>query len=96
MTVKAAPATAGNPYEARPSTLLDSRTLARNAVLNLFGMTLPLLVAIVAIPFVARGLGAERFGLLALAWVVLGYFPLFDLGLGRATAKYIQAGQLCC
>lgn len=36
-----------------------------------------------------RGLGTERFGLLSLAWVVLGYFTIFDLGLGRATTKYV-------
>lgn len=40
-------------------------------------------------PFVVRGLGTERFGLLSLAWVVLGYFTIFDLGLGRATTKYV-------
>ena len=40
-------------------------------------------------PFIVRGLGTERFGLLALAWVVLGYFTIFDLGLGRATTKYV-------
>jgi O-antigen/teichoic acid export membrane protein len=40
-------------------------------------------------PFIVRGLGTERFGLLSLAWVVLGYFTIFDLGLGRATTKYV-------
>lgn len=45
-------------------------------------------MALVTIPFVVRGLGTDRFGLLAMAWVVLGYFTIFDLGLGRATTKY--------
>jgi O-antigen/teichoic acid export membrane protein len=31
----------------------------------------------------------ERFGILSLAWVVLGYFSFFDLGLGRATTKFV-------
>jgi O-antigen/teichoic acid export membrane protein len=44
---------------------------------------------VACIPFVVRGLGTERFGLLSLAWVVLGYFTIFDLGLGRATTKYV-------
>ena len=48
-----------------------------------------MLVAVVAMPFVVRGLGTERFGLLSLAWVVMGYFTIFDLGLGRATTKYV-------
>lgn len=63
--------------------------LARNTLLNLIGQAVPLLVAVIAMPFVVRGLGTERFGLLSLAWVVLGYFTIFDLGLGRATTKYV-------
>jgi len=50
---------------------------------------LPLLVGVFTIPLVVRGLGTERYGLLSLAWVVLGYFTVFDLGLGRATTKYV-------
>jgi O-antigen/teichoic acid export membrane protein len=63
--------------------------LARNTLFNLLGQGLPLLVALVTIPYVVRGLGPERFGLLSLAWVILGYFTVFDLGLGRATTKYV-------
>jgi len=68
---------------------LPTRLLARNTLFNLLGQGLPLLVALVTIPYVVRGLGPERFGLLSLAWVILGYFTVFDLGLGRATAKYV-------
>lgn len=46
-------------------------------------------MAVVTIPYVVHGLGPERFGLLSLAWVILGYFTVFDLGLGRATTKYV-------
>jgi O-antigen/teichoic acid export membrane protein len=63
--------------------------LARNTLFNLIGQGLPLVVAIVTIPFIIHGLGVERFGLLSLAWVVLGYFAIFDLGLGRATTKFV-------
>ncbi|OHE26126.1 MAG: hypothetical protein A3J94_12060, partial [Syntrophus sp. RIFOXYC2_FULL_54_9] len=47
-----------------------------------------MLVALLAIPLLIRGLGTERFGVLVLAWMVVGYFTLFDLGIGRATTKY--------
>jgi O-antigen/teichoic acid export membrane protein len=57
--------------------------------MNLIGQAAPLLVAVIAIPFVVRGLGTERFGLLSMAWVIMGYFTIFDLGLGRATTKYV-------
>ena len=63
--------------------------LARNTLLNLIGQGLPLVVAVVTIPFIIHGLGIERFGLLSLAWVVLGYFAIFDLGLGLATTKFV-------
>ncbi|MDD1760758.1 MAG: oligosaccharide flippase family protein, partial [Methanothrix sp.] len=43
----------------------------------------------IAMPFAVRGLGTDRFGLLTLAWVIMGYFTIFDLGLGRATTKYV-------
>lgn len=36
-----------------------------------------------------RGLGTEGYGAYALAWVLLGYFTLFDLGLGRATTRFV-------
>lgn len=63
-------------------------TLARNTGLNVLGELVPLLVSVFAIPAVIQGLGIERFGILSLAWVTLGYFSLFDLGLGRATIRY--------
>src|SRR5690554_6234978 len=68
---------------------LEGGLLARNTVLNALGQAVPLGVAVLAVPFVVNGLGAERFGILALAWIVLGYFGLFDLGLGRAATKYV-------
>ena len=36
---------------------------------------------------IVRGFGVERFGLLTLAWAVIGYFSLFDLGIGRAITQ---------
>ena len=40
-------------------------------------------------PYLASHLGTERFGLLTLGWVLIGYFGLFDLGLGRALTKLV-------
>lgn len=68
---------------------ISSSLIARNTLLNFVGQAAPLLVGILAIPYVVHGLGTDRFGLLSLAWVVLGYFTIFDLGLGRATTKYV-------
>jgi len=46
-------------------------------------------VAVVAIPILVRGIGVPRFGILSLAWIVIGYFSLFDLGMGRALTKLV-------
>jgi O-antigen/teichoic acid export membrane protein len=64
-------------------------TLARNTILNLIGRIVPLLVAVTTMPYVIRHLGPDRFGLLSLAWMVVGYFTLFDLGIGPATTKFV-------
>ncbi|MBN1561015.1 flippase [candidate division KSB1 bacterium] len=71
--------------------LTNSRLLARNALLNVLGQSLPLLVALFAIPMLVNGLGTERFGVLAITWAVLGYFGLFDLGLGRVITLLISS-----
>lgn len=69
--------------------LTGGRRLAGNVLLNILGTGAPLLVALVAIPMLIDGLGKERFGVLLLAWMVVGYFSLFDLGLGRALTKLV-------
>jgi O-antigen/teichoic acid export membrane protein len=68
---------------------ITGRLLTRNALLNFAGQAGPILVAAATIPFIIRGLGVERFGLLSVAWVAPEYFTFVDLGLGRATLKYV-------
>jgi O-antigen/teichoic acid export membrane protein len=64
-------------------------SLAFNSVLNLVGLVAPLLAAVGAIPLLNRFLGTERVGFLTLAWALIGYFSLFDLGIGRALTKLV-------
>src|SRR5258708_16077863 len=77
--------------------LMHGRLLARNVIWNLIGNGAPMLVAVFCIPLLIRGLGKDRFGVLALAWALIGYASLFDLGLGRAltqlVAKKLGAGE---
>jgi O-antigen/teichoic acid export membrane protein len=63
--------------------------LARNALLNLAGHGAPLLAALFLLPPLVARLDLERFGFLALAWALVGYFSLFDLGLGRALSRLV-------
>src|SRR5713101_3770903 len=71
------------------ASLTGGRLLARNTIWNLLGQLLPMAVGVVAIPPLVRGLGIDRFGLLSLVWIVIGYFSLFDLGMGRALTKLV-------
>ena len=48
-----------------------------------------MLIGVFAIPYIVHGLGATGYGLLSIAFTVLGYFGLFDLGLSRATVKFV-------
>lgn len=74
---------------ARSKVEISSSLLAYNVLLTFIGQAVSLVVVAVTIPFITRSLGTERFGLFSLAWVIFGYFTVFDLGLGRATTKYI-------
>jgi O-antigen/teichoic acid export membrane protein len=67
--------------------LSSGRLLARNTGFSLAGQAATLIVAFFAVPLLVDGLGTARFGVLALAWVVIGYAQVFDLGIGRALIK---------
>ena len=69
--------------------LTSGKLLAKNTLWNLVGQGVPLIAAVFAIPLLIKGLGVDRFGVLTLAWMVIGYFSLFDLGLGRALTKMV-------
>lgn len=62
-----------------------------NTAWNLAGLGLPILAAILAMPLLISSLGDARFGILALGWMVTGYFALFDFGVGRATTRSMAA-----
>ena len=65
------------------------RAFARNSALNLIGIVLPLFLALITMPLLVRGMGAERFGILTLAWAAIGYFGLFEFGLSRALTQAV-------
>lgn len=59
-------------------------SLKRNTLWNLAGSGLPLIAALFCIPYLLKTLGNEAFGVLTLIWALIGYFSLFDMGVGRA------------
>ena len=51
---------------------------------NLIGSILPMTIGLLCIPFLIKHIGVERFGILTLIWTLIGYFSIFDFGIGRA------------
>lgn len=66
-------------------------SIAYNSALNLIGFTVPMIIGLLAVPVITRELGPARFGLLSLAFAILEYSSLFDLGLGAATTREVSA-----
>lgn len=69
--------------------LFSGRRIAASSAWNLLGIAAPMAVALWAVPLLIRGLGVERFGLMSIVWLMVGYFSLFDLGIGRAITKLV-------
>lgn len=58
--------------------------LLRNSGWNLAGQAAPMVMALVSVPLLIRAIGDARFGFLSIAWMLIGYFGVLDLGIGRA------------
>src|SRR5579883_2040280 len=79
----------GNILQSMSHSQITGRLITKNWMVNLFGQGFPLVLGLFAVPYLIRYLGVERFGILSIAWAMLGYVGQFDLGLGRATTKYV-------
>lgn len=66
-------------------------SLRRNTLWNLVGTGLPFLLGIITIPYLIKNIGIEAFGVLTLVWALIGYFSLFDFGLGRALTQQVAS-----
>ncbi len=53
------------------------------------GYGIPIIAALLFIPILINGLGDEKFGLLNLVWMVIGYFSFFDFGIGKGLTKIV-------
>lgn len=69
-------------------------SIKSNTAWNLAGNGLPFLLGVVTIPYLLNHIGVEAFGILTLIWALIGYFSLFDFGLGRALTQQIATSRL--
>ncbi|MBI1804264.1 MAG: flippase [Ignavibacteriae bacterium] len=63
--------------------------LARNTLFNFLTQVGVSVVAFVSIPIIIKHIGEDAFGLLTMAWLVVGYFSILDLGVGQASVKFL-------
>jgi O-antigen/teichoic acid export membrane protein len=65
--------------------------LTRDTALNLAGQLAPLAIAFLTLPTTISGLGSDRFGILGLAWAILGSVGVIDFALGRTVTKFASS-----
>jgi O-antigen/teichoic acid export membrane protein len=66
-----------------------NRRITRNIPWNFVRIGMRLILALITIPQLIAVLGTARFGVLTLVWMVVGYFSVFDLGLGHSMTKLV-------
>jgi O-antigen/teichoic acid export membrane protein len=68
----------------------NTSKIIKNTIYNLLGFIFPIMAALIFIPTLLEKLGDEKFGLLNIIWIVVGYFSLFDFGVSRTLTKVIS------
>jgi len=74
--------------------LSKSTLLLKNSIINLTGQIIPIIVALMSIPFIIKGLGVKKFGILSLCWAIISSINILDISLNKATNKFLSE-ELC-
>ena len=73
----------------KKETKQSSNILFLNISWTAVSTLIPICIALFTIPTLINKLGTEKFGILSIVWIVIGYFSLFDFGLSRSLTKII-------
>lgn len=68
--------------------------LRLNMAINLVSAAVPLVVMVVTVPLYMRHVGDARYGVLLIAWTLLGYLGFLDFGMARATTNALARQPL--
>src|SRR5947207_922717 len=69
---------------------VGTRSFSRNSIFNFLTQAIIIIIGFISVPYIISKLGSERFGLLSILWLFIGYFNFFDLGIGQATVKFLS------
>lgn len=70
---------------------MENKTLRVNFFINAVGAIAPIIIALATVPIFVANIGNDRYGVVAIVWVLLGYFGFIDLGLSRASTNALSS-----
>jgi O-antigen/teichoic acid export membrane protein len=85
-----APDTGAAAPESRATIPVSLRKLIRGSGSRVANLALSTVVGFLLTPFIIKSLGAEQYGMWALAYAVIGYYSVLDLGMSAAVFTHIS------
>ncbi|CAM2785331.1 Membrane protein involved in the export of O-antigen and teichoic acid [Flavobacterium succinicans] len=66
-------------------------SLKINTYWSFIGSVAPMILGLITIPYLIKQVHVEAFGILTLVWSLIGYFSIFDFGIGRALTHQVSS-----